>query len=45
MYMHWVYISSLTVKRNEGSIISEKVAQAMLKNNARDFWIEVKRIR
>jgi len=25
------------VKRNEDSIISEKVAQAMLKNNARDF--------
>jgi len=33
------------VKRNEDSIISEKVAQTMLKNNARDFWREVKRIR
>jgi len=33
------------VKRNEDSIISEKVAQAMLHNNARDFWSEVKRIR
>jgi len=33
------------VKRNEDSIISEKVAQAMLKNNARDFWSEVERIR
>jgi len=33
------------VKRNDDSIISEKVAQAKLNNNARDFWSEVKRIR
>jgi len=33
------------VKRNEHSIISEKVAQAMLNNSARDFWSEAKRIR
>jgi len=33
------------VQHNEDSIISEKVAQAMLKNNARDFWSEAKRIR
>jgi len=33
------------VKREEENIICEKVADAMLRNNTRDFWSEIKRIR
>ena len=33
------------VKHNEDNIISEKVADAILDNNSRNFWSEIKRIR
>ena len=33
------------VKRNEDNIVSEKVANSVLKNDSRDFWSEIKRIR
>ena len=33
------------IRKNEDSIISERIADAMLHNNTRDFWSEIKRIR
>jgi len=33
------------VKRNEEHIVSERVADALLHNNARNFWSEIKRMR
>jgi hypothetical protein len=33
------------VKRDEGRIINERLADSIISNNTRDFWSEIKRIR
>jgi hypothetical protein len=33
------------LKRDEGKMVNERIADSILNNNTRDFWSEIKRIR